>query len=202
MMCFRKSAQLRGRALVEKATFTTRGTLTEEISAQVFSRERRRLQAKHLWMEVKLRWRVLADRMYTKAPTRKCKEELDALLFDRAAKRNHTNPYEEKPYRGAAIKEVQAWWKQCKEWMAHFKGQTAPLVFDFKSLLKTLSGKEAEAQSEVDAFMEHCAKRWQTREGTYQLKRRRLKPDVGIHVKIPCSPGNSKRGPGWRNCQS
>ena len=43
-------------------TFTTRGTLTEEVSEQVFSKERRRLQAKHLWMEVKLRWRVLADR--------------------------------------------------------------------------------------------------------------------------------------------
>ena len=72
-------------------TFTTRDTLTEEVSAQVFSREWRRLQAKHLWMEVKLRWRVLADRMYTRAPTGKSKEELDALLFDRAAKRNHTN---------------------------------------------------------------------------------------------------------------
>ena len=71
-------------------TFTTRGTLTEEVSEQVFSKERRRLQAKHLWM-VKLRWRVLTDRMYTKAPTGKSKEELDALLFDRAArmKKNH-----------------------------------------------------------------------------------------------------------------
>ena len=116
--------------------------------------------------------------MYTKAPTGKSKEELDALLFDRAARRNHTNPYEEKAYRGAANKDVQAWWKQCKDWMAQFKGQSAPFVFDFKSLLQALSGKEAEAQSEVDAFMEHCAKRWQTREGTYQLKRRRLKPDV------------------------
>ena len=48
-----------------------------------------------MWMEVKLRWRVLADRMYTKAPTGKSKEELGALLFDRAARRNHTNPYEE-----------------------------------------------------------------------------------------------------------
>ena len=43
---------------------------------------------------------------------------------------------------------------------------------------EALSGKEAEAHSDVDAFMEHCAKRWQTREGTYQLKRRRLKPNV------------------------
>ena len=82
------------------------------------------------------------------------KEELDALLFDRAARRSHTNPYEEKAYRGPAIKEVKAWWVQCKEWMSHFKGQSAPLVFDFKSLLKALSGKEAEAHSDVDAFME------------------------------------------------
>ena len=159
-------------------TFTTRGTLTEEVSEQVFSKERRRLQAKHLWMEIKLRWRVLADRMYTRAPTGKSKDELNALLFDRAAKRNRTDPYEEKPYRGAANKEVQAWWKQCKDWMEQFRERSTPFAFDFKSLLQALSQKEAEAQSEVDAFMEHCAKRWQTREGTYQLKRRRLKPDV------------------------
>ena len=36
-------------------TFTIRGTLTEEISEQTFRKERRRLQAKHLWMEVRLR---------------------------------------------------------------------------------------------------------------------------------------------------
>ena len=52
-----------------------------------------------------------------------------------------------------------------------------PFIYDIKKLLKALSDKEAAAQSEVDAFMENCAKRWQTREGTYQLKRRRL-PDV------------------------
>ena len=45
--------------------------------------------------------------------------------------------------------------------------------------------KEAVAQSEVDAFMENCAKRWQTREGTYQLKRRRLKPDVRDSPEYP-----------------
>ena len=50
-------------------TFTTRGTITEELSAQVFSKERRRLQAHHLWMVVNLKWGVLVDRMYVKAPT-------------------------------------------------------------------------------------------------------------------------------------
>ena len=60
-----------------------------------------------------------------------------------------------------------------------------PFVFDFKKLLMALSDTEAVAQSEVDAFMENCAKRWQTREGTYQLKRRRLKPDVRDSPEYP-----------------
>ena len=56
--------------------------------------------------------------------------------------------------------------------MAQFKEQGEPFVFNFKKLLKALSDKEAVAQAEVDAFMENCAKRWQTKEGTYQVKRR------------------------------
>ena len=80
--------------------------------------------------------------------------------------------------RSAAFKEVQAWWKQYKDLMAHFKGQSTPFVFDFKNLKKTLSGKKTATQSDGMHFMEHCAKRWETRESTYQLKRRRLKPEV------------------------
>ena len=86
-------------------------------------------------------------------------------------------PYDEKKYRGAGLREVQTWWKTCKDWMARYKTHSEPFIYDIKKLLKALSDKEAVAQSEVDAFMENCARRWQTREGTYQLKRRRL-PDV------------------------
>ena len=68
--------------------------------------------------------------------------------------------------------------------MAQFKEQGEPFVFNFKKLLKALSDKEA-VQSEVDAFMENCAKRWQTKEGMYQLKRRRLKPDVRDSIEYP-----------------
>ena len=69
--------------------------------------------------------------------------------------------------------------------MAQFKQQGEPFVFNLKKLLKALSGKEAVAQLEVDAFMENCAKRWQTKEGTYQLKRRRLLPDVRDPIEYP-----------------
>ena len=44
------------------------------------------------------------------------------------------------------------------------KNKVNRLSMTSRILLKALSGKEAVAQSEVDAFMENCAKRWQTRE--------------------------------------
>ena len=73
---------------------------------KTFRKEPRRLQAKHLWMEVKLSCHVLADRMYTAAPTGKLR-----VLFNKAARGSQKNPYEEKAYRGPALKAVQAWWE-------------------------------------------------------------------------------------------
>ena len=93
--------------------------------------------------EVKLRWQVLADRMYTAAPTGKSREQLYALLFNKAARGNHTNPYEEKAHRGPALKAVQAWWEQCKDWMLYFKGQSSPSVLDIQGLLQAFRSKEA-----------------------------------------------------------
>ena len=45
-------------------TFTTRSTLTEELTVQAFSKEKRWLQAEHLWMDINLKWKVLRDRVY------------------------------------------------------------------------------------------------------------------------------------------
>ena len=129
-------------------------------------------------MNINLKWKVLSDRMYVHAPTGKPKEYLNTLLFDRATRRNRKDPYEEKRYRGADIDAVTRYWKQCGSWMAQYKGYVEPYTFNFKKLLKALYHKEGAAQSEVDFFLENCAKKWQTREGTYQIKRQRLKPDV------------------------
>jgi len=52
------------------------------------------------------------------------------------------------------------------------------MVQDLQGLLQVFRGKEEVARAEVETFMEYCAKRWQTKEGTSQLKRRRLLPDV------------------------
>ena len=117
-------------------------------------------------MNINLKWKVLSDRMYVHAPTGKPKEYLNTLLFDRATRRNRK------------VDAVTRYWKQCGSWMAQYKGYVEPYTFISKKLLKALHHKEGAAQSGVDFFLENCAKKWQTREGTHQIKRQRLKPDV------------------------
>lgn len=52
------------------------------------------------------------------------------------------------------------------------------MVLDIGGIVREFRKKDKAAQLDIDAFMEQCAKRWQTKEGTYQIKRRRLLPDV------------------------
>ena len=158
-------------------TFTTRGALTEVITEKTFRKERRRLQAKHLWMEVKLSWNVLSDRMYTSplvgshvSNFMRCySTNLPGAAKRIPMKKKHTVDLHT---RSPGMVE------QCQEWMLYYKCQCAPLVQDIKGFLQAFRGKEEDARAEVEAYMEYCAKRWQTREGTYQLKRDDLLPDV------------------------
>ena len=57
-------------------------------------------------MDIKISWDLLLNRMYTEAPTGMSREQLYDLLFNRAAKGNQRNPYEEKAYRGPDHREV------------------------------------------------------------------------------------------------
>ena len=62
--------------------------------------------------------------------------------------------------------------------MWHYKDQCAPEVLDTNGFIRAFRGKNENAHAVIDTYMDYCAKRWQTRESTYQLKRRRLLPDV------------------------
>jgi len=137
-----------------------------------FSQRRPRLQTKHLWMDIKT-----LNGMYTEAPTGMSRKQLHALLFNRAAKGNQRNPYEEKAHSGPDYNVVRRKWKQSQWWMWYYKDQRAPEVLDINGSIRAFKGKDENAHA-VLTYMDYCAKRWQTREGTYQLKRRRLLPDV------------------------
>ena len=56
------------------------------ITEKTFRKKRRRLQAKHLWMDIKISWNLLLNRMYTEASTGMSREQLHDPPFERAAK--------------------------------------------------------------------------------------------------------------------
>ena len=92
-------------------TFTTKGAPTELITERTFRKERRRLQAKHLWMDIKITWDLLYNRMCTEALTGLSREQIYDLLFNRATKGNQRNPYEEKAYSGPDYHVVRGKWE-------------------------------------------------------------------------------------------
>ena len=69
-------------------------------------------------------------------------------------------------------------WKQSQWWMWHYKHQRAPEVLDIHGIIRAFRAQDENAHAVIDTCMDCCAKRWQTREGTYQLKQRRLLSDV------------------------
>ena len=119
----------------------TKGAPTEMITERTFRKERRRLQAKHLWMDIKITWNSLFTRMYTEAPTGMSREQLYDLLFNRATKGNQRNPYEEKAYSGPDYNVVRGKWKQSQWWMWHYKDQRAPEVLDINGLHTCIQGQ-------------------------------------------------------------
>ena len=159
-------------------TFTLKGFATDTVTEKAFRRERRKLQAKHLYMEVKLHWDILRNRLYTGAPTGKSPQELDDLLFNKAIKSSTVDPYQEKAYRGPGYRAVEARWKQQQVWMSNYLTYREPVMIDMWWIVQSFQHKEESARNDIDSYMEYCAKRWQTKEGTYRLKRRKLLPDV------------------------
>ena len=159
-------------------TYSPKGAPIEMLTEQTLRRERRKLQAKHLWLDVKVQFHLLGNRMHASAPTGLTRQQLEELLFCRSTKENLTNPYEQQEYRGPRREEVRYLWDQAKQWMANYKHYCVPPSMPFNGLIRAFHAKEEEARATIDSFMHYCAKRWQTREGTYQLKRRKLLPDV------------------------
>eukprot|EP00434_Breviolum_minutum_P045694 symbB.v1.2.041024.t1/scaffold7749.1/size9534/2 len=134
-------------------TFTTKGAPTERITERTFRKERRRLQAKHLWMDIKITWDLLFNRMCTEAPTGMSREQLYDLLFNRATKGNQRNPYEEKAYRGPDYNEARKKWKQSQWWMWHYKDQCGPEVLDTNGFIRAFRGKDENAHAVIDTYI-------------------------------------------------
>ena len=78
----------------------------------ILQRERRQMQAKHLWYNVDIRWVDLKDKLEVLAPTGLTRDDIWRHLF---LTKQRKNPYEEGCYTGEDLEDVKRKWEAKKE---------------------------------------------------------------------------------------
>ena len=82
---------------ISAPTLTTRHASLVPVSAEALQRERRQMQAKHLWYNLDIRWVDLKDKLEVLAPTGLTRNDIWRHLF---LMKQRKNPYEEGCYCG------------------------------------------------------------------------------------------------------
>ena len=167
------------------------------MSVEALQRERRQMQAKHLWYNVNIRWSDLKDKLEVLAPTGLTRDDIWRHLF---LTKQRKNPYEEGCYTGEDVEDVKQKWEDKKHYFEQYKkdGACPPCIDLDRATLGFNIDNTAAFQAIEDSKALH-ARRWQTKEGTYRIKRRAL-PDVrdeplqDDNAAASCSDGK----PRWR----
>ena len=156
-------------------TLTTRHASLVPVSAEALQRERRQMQAKHLWYNVDIRWSDLKDKLEVLAPTGLTRDDIWRHLF---LTKQRKNPYEEGCYTGEDVEDVKRKWEAKKHYFAQYKKDGCrPPCIDLDTAIQGFNiDNTAAFQATEDSKALH-ARRWQTKEGMYRIKRRAL-PDV------------------------
>ena len=167
------------------------------MSVEALQRERRQMQAKHLWYKVNIRWCDLKDKLEVLAPTGLTRDDIWRHLF---LTKQRKNPYEEGCYTGEDVEDVKQKWEDKKHYFEQYKkdGACPPGIDLDRATLGFNIDNTAAFQAIEDSKALH-ARRWQTKEGTYRIKRRAL-PDVrdeplqDVNAAASCSDDR----PRWR----
>ena len=178
-------------------TLTTRHASLVPVSAEALQRERRQMQAKHLWYNVDIRWSDLKDKLEVLAPTGLTRDDIWRHLF---LTKQRKNPYEEGCYTGEDVEDVKQKWEDKKHYFEQYKKDVPrPPCIDLERAILGFNIDNSAAFQAIDDSKALHARRWQTKEGTYRIKRRAL-PDVrdaplqDDNAAASCSDGK----PRWR----
>ena len=99
-------------------TLTTRHASLVPVSVEALQRERRQMQAKHLWYKVNIRWSDLKDKLEVPAPTGLTRDDIWRHLF---LTKQRKNPYEEGCYTGEDVEDVKQKWEDKKHYFEQYK---------------------------------------------------------------------------------
>ena len=151
-------------------TLATRHASLVPVSVEALQRERRQMQAKHLWYNVNIRWSDLKDKLEVLAPTGLTRDDIWRHLF---LTKQRKNPYEEGCYTGEDVEDVKQKWEDKKHYFEQYKkdGACPPCIDLDRATLGFNIDNTAAFQAIEDSKALH-ARRWQTKEGTYRIKRR------------------------------
>ena len=219
-MCFHKEQPLRGKVSNHKnlrcqcsasewrdllqsrrqfwPTLTTRHASLVPVSAEALQRERRQMQAKHLWYNLDIRWVDLKDKLEVLAPTGLTRDDIWRHLF---LTKQRKNLYEEGCYTGEDLEDVKRKWKAKKEYFLQYKKDGShPPCIDLAMALQGFDIDNTAAYHAIEDSKALHARRWQTKEGIYRIKRQAL-PDVR---DAPLNDDNAAASstdvkPRWRN---
>ena len=179
-------------------TLTTRHASLVPVSAEALQRERRQMQAKHLWYNLDIRWVDLKDKLEVLAPTGLTRNDIWRHLF---LTKQRKNPYEEGCYTGEDLEDVKRKWEAKKEYFLQYKKDGShPPCIDLAMALQGFDIDNTAAYHAIEDSKALHARRWQTKEGIYRIKRQAL-PDVR---DAPLNDDNAAASstdvkPRWRN---
>ena len=178
-------------------TLTTRHASLVPVSAEALQRERRQMQVKHLWYNLDIRWVDLKDKLEVLAPIGLTRDDIWRHPF---LTKQRKNPYEEGCYTGEDLEDVKRKWEAKKEYFLQYKKDGShPPCIDLATALHGFNIDNTAAYHAIEDSKLH-ARRWQTKEGIYRIKRQAL-PDVR---DAPLNDDNAAASstdvkPRWRN---
>ena len=153
---------------------TIRHASLAPLCADALQRERRQMQSKHLWYNIDINWEQLDKKLQVLAPTGLNREEIWKHLF---ITKHRQNPFVEGRYSGADYEEVKQKWEATKLYFLDYKSCSRPLSIDLAVAIRGFDIDNMAAQDAIDGSKALHARRWQTKDGTYRLKRHAL-PDI------------------------
>ena len=155
-------------------TLTTRHASLAPLCADALQRERRQMQSKHLWYNIDINWGELDKKLQVLAPTGLTRDKIWKHLF---ITKHRQNPFVEGRYSGADYDEVEQKWEATKLYFRDYKSCSRPFSIDLAVAIRGFDIDNMAAQNAIDGSKALHARRWQTKDGTYRLKRHVL-PDV------------------------
>ena len=91
--------------------------MANQLATEIFMRrERRRLQARHIWEKIEPNWPMIEERVWTKQATGLPYEALYGRLFLQEC--TEESRWLENSHKGPHSHWIQQQWKRCRAWFA------------------------------------------------------------------------------------